>query len=156
MADRVPTEGLDYIVNVLLKNGGSPANLYLFLFKGGTASTVPGASATIGTMGGTFAEVNTTDYPGYARVAVASGDWGAIGDQTIWSATYRGAVAAQKSFAAATGAGATAINGFGLASASTAGVALYYSNFDDTTAIASLALGDIVRITPRFGLGDAA
>lgn len=156
MADRVPTEGLDYIVNVLLKNGGSPANLYLFLFKGGSASTVPGAAATIGTMGGGFSEINTTDYPGYARVAVAVADWGAIGDQTIWTATYRGAAASQKSFAAATSAGASAINGFGLASASTAGVAIYYSNFDDATAIPILALGDIVRVTPRFGLGDAA
>ena len=123
MANEIlPDEGLDYIVNVLLKNGGSPANLYLFLWKGGSATTVPASTATIGTMGGTFAEVTTTDYPGYARLAVAVADWGTIGAKTIWSQATRGATAAQKSFAGATSAAtpSAAINGFGLASASTA------------------------------------
>lgn len=155
MAEIFPNEGLDYLLGIVPKGGTSPANLYLFLFKGGTASTVPAATATIGTMGGTFAEVTTSDYPGYARVAVASGDWGAAGSDTIWSQTVRAVTAAQKSFAAATSAAtpSAAINGFGLASASTAGVAVYYSNFDDTTGISSLALGDIIRVTPKFGLG---
>lgn len=156
MAEIFPNEGLDYILGVIPKAGTTPTNLYLFLFKGGTASTVPAATATIGTMGGTFAEVTTTDYPGYARVAVASTDWGSAGADTIWSQSVRAVTAAQKSFAAATSAAtpSAAINGFGLASASTAGVALMYSNFDDTTGISSLALGDIIRVTAKFGLGS--
>jgi hypothetical protein len=106
-------------------------------------------------MGGTFAEVTTTDYPGYARVAIPAADWGTPGADTIWSQAVRAVTAAQKSFAAATAAAtpSAAINGFGIASASTAGVAIYYSNFDDTTGISSLALGDIVRVTPKLGFG---
>lgn len=155
MAEIFPNEGLDYLLGIVPKGGTSPSNLYLFLFKGGTASTVPAATATIGTMGGTFAEVTTTDYPGYARVAVASSDWGSAGADTIWSQSVRAVTAAQKSFAAATSAATPSanINGFGLASASTAGVAVYYSNFDDTTGVTALALGDIIRVTPKFGLG---
>jgi len=153
MAEIMPNEGLDYLLGIVPKNGTNLANTYLFLFKGGTASTVPAATAVIGTMGGTFAEVTTTDYPGYARVAVASTDWGAAGADTIWTQTVRAVTAAQKSFAAATSAAtpSAAINGFGLATASTAGVALMYSNFDDTTGVSSLAIGDIIRVTPKFG-----
>jgi hypothetical protein len=149
VAEICPNEGLDYMVNVLLKNGGSPTNLYLGLFTSQTATTVPGATAVLASATG----VTEATYTSYGRPAVASGDWGAIGAQTIWAQAVRGAVAAQKSFAAAGAAYSTAINGFFLASASTGGVALYYSNFDDETAIASLALGDIIRVTPRFGLG---
>jgi hypothetical protein len=151
----MPNEGLDFLLNIFPKNGTNAANLYLFLFKGGSATTVPAATATIGTMGGTFAEVTTTDYPGYARVTIPAADWGTPGADTIWSQTVRAVTAAQKSFAAATAAAtpSAAINGFGIASASTAGVAIYYSNFDDTTGISSLALGDIVRVTPKLGFG---
>lgn len=155
MAEILPNEGLDYILGVIPKAGTTPANLYLFLFKGGTASTVPAASATIGTMGSTFVEVTTSDYPGYARVAVASSDWGSAGADTIWSQSVRAVTASQKSFAAATSAAtpSATINGFGLASASTGGVAVYYSNFDDVTGVSALALGDLIRVTPKFGLG---
>jgi hypothetical protein len=155
MAEICPNEGLDHLLGIFPKNGTNLATTYLFLFKGGTASTVPATTATIGTMGGTFAEVTTTDYPGYARVAVAAADWGTPGADTIWSQAVRAVTAAQKSFAAATAAAtpSAAINGFGLATASTAGLALYYSNFDDTTGISSLALGDIIRVTPKYGQG---
>lgn len=156
MADTIPNEGRDYMLGIFPKNGTNAANLYLFLFKGGTASTTPDATAVIGTMGGSFAEVTTADYPGYARVAVAAGDWTGPATETVWDITLaRVLTAAQKSFAAATSAAtpSAAINGFGIASASTAGVAVYYSNFDDLTGISSLAIGDIVRVTPRFGLG---
>lgn len=153
MAEILPNEGLDYLLGIVPKNGTNLSNTYLFLFKGGTSSTVPAATATIGTMGGSFVEVTTTDYPGYARVAVASSDWGSAGSDTIWSQTVRAVTAAQKSFAAATSAAtpSATINGFGLASASTAGVALMYSNFDDTTGVTALAIGDIIRVTPKFG-----
>jgi hypothetical protein len=153
MAHIVPTEGLDYLVNLALKNAESPDTLYLFLFSGGTATTVPAAAATLAVMGGTFAEA---DYTSYARVAVPTADWGTIGDDTVWGQAVRAATAAQKSFPAAGAADAAAdINGFGVATASTGGVALYYSNFDDVTGIPSLALGDIIRVTPTFGLASA-
>lgn len=148
MAEIIPDEGLDYLVGIVPKGGTSPANLYLLLFTSQTASTVPGASAVLSTATG----VTEAAYTSYARVAVASGDWGATGAKTIWSQSARGTTASQKSFPAAGAAYATAINGFGLASASTGGVAVFYSNFDDTTAISSLALGDIVRVTPTYGL----
>lgn len=150
MAEIIPTEGLDYLISVILKNGGSPANLYLGLFTSQTASTVPAASAVLDTETG----VAEATYTSYARVAVPVADWGATGDKTIWTQSARGSTAAQKSFPAAGAAYATAINGFFLAttSAVSTGVGVFYSNFDDTTAIASLALGDIIRITPTFGL----
>lgn len=155
MAEIFPDEGLDYLLGIVPKNGTNLANTYLFLFKGGSATTVPASTATIGTMGGTFAEVTTTDYPGYARVAIAAADWGAAGAGTVWSQAVRRVVASQKSFAAATSAATPSapINGFGIATASTSGVALLYSNFDDTTGISSLALGDIIRVTPTWGNG---
>jgi hypothetical protein len=156
MADTIPNEGRDYMLGIFPKNGTNAANLYLFLFKGGSATTTPAATATIGTMGGTFAEVTTTDYPGYARVAIPAADWGSPATETVWDVTSaRVITAAQKSFAAATAAATPSapINGFGIASATTAGVAVYYSNFDDTTGISSLALGDIIRVTPKYGIG---
>jgi hypothetical protein len=150
-----PNEGRDFMLAIFPKNGTNAANLYLFLFKGGTASTVPAETATIGAMGGTFAEVTTTDYPGYARVTIPAADWGSAASETIHTVATRAVTAAQKSFAAATSAAtpSAAINGFGIASASTAGVAVYYSNFDDETGISSLAIGDIIRVTPKLGLG---
>lgn len=160
MAEILPDEGLDFLLGIFPKNGTNAANLYLGLFKGGSATTVPARSATLATMGGTFAEVTTTDYPGYARVAIPAADWGAIATESIWAAAggvtdARVVTAAQKSFAAATSAAtpSAAINGFFVASASTLGVAVLYSNFDDTTGISSLALGDVVRVTPKLGVG---
>lgn len=151
MAEIFPNEGLDYLLGIVPKGATTPATLYLGLFTGGSAATVPGATATLAAMGGTFSEASGP--PSYARVAVAAADWGTVGNQTIWGTAYRSVVAAQKSFQAATAPYATAINGFFLATALTGGVAVYYSNFDDETAIASLALGDIIRVTPKFGLG---
>lgn len=153
--DIYPNEGLDYLLDKFPKGGTSPTTLYLFLWKGGTASTVPAASAVITNMGGSFAEVTTADYPGYARVSIASGDWGSPASETIHTVATRAVTGAQKSFAAATSAAtpSAAINGFGVASASTAGVAIYYSNFDDETGISSLAIGDIIRVTPKLGFG---
>lgn len=148
MAEIVPDEGLDYILSIFPKNGTNLASTWLLLFTSQTASTVPASTAVLATETG----VTEADFTSYARVEVAAGDWGATGAKTIWTQSARGTTASQQSFPAAGAAYATAINGFGIASASTAGVALMYSNFDDTTAIASLALGDIVRVTPTFGL----
>lgn len=150
MANKIfPNEGLAYLLGILPKGGTSPTNLYLGLFTSQTASTVITAAQTLA------ANITEPTYTNYVRVAVASTDWGSVNaSDTIWSVTPVSSVtASQKSFAAAGSVQASAINGFFLASASTGGVCVYQSSFDDTTAIASLALGDIVRITPKFALG---
>lgn len=146
----IPDEGRDYLLGIFPKAGANPTNLYLGLFTSQTASTVPANTAVLATPSG----VTEAAYPGYQRVAVASTDWGAAADQqTIWTINASAVTAAQKSFPAATGTYNTAINGFFLATASTAGIAIYYANFDDQTAIASMALGDVIKLTPKFGIG---
>jgi hypothetical protein len=157
MADIFPDAGLDYLLTLFPKNTVTvPTTLYLALFKGGSATTVPTSAATLAAMTGTFAEVTTTDYPGYARVAVAAADWGApAADADIWGVAARAVTSAQKSFAAASSAATPTlpINGFFICTVptGTSGVPVYFSNFDDTTGISSLAIGDIVRVTPQLG-----
>jgi hypothetical protein len=148
MAEIVPDEGLDYLLNVALKGGTPPANTYLGLFTSQTPSTVPAAGMVLATPSG----ITEAAFTSYARQAIAAASWGATGAKTIWSQSARGTTAGQVSMPAAGAAYATAINGFFIASAASAGVCLLASNFDDTTAIASLALGDIVRVTPTYGL----
>lgn len=145
-------EGLAYLLGVLPKGGSSPATLYLGLFTSQTASTTPAATAVLGASPSGITEAT---FSGYARVAVASTDWGSVSSgDTVWGQTPVSSVtASQKSFPACTGTSSTAINGFFLCSASSSGTLIYASNFDDTTAIASLALGDIVKVTPKFALG---
>lgn len=158
MADEFPDEGLDVILGVFPRGGTTPANLYVGLFTGGSASTVPASTATVASMGSTFAEVLTSGWSTYARQAIASttSGWGAPGAQTIWSVTGRGVAGAQVSFPAPTSAytPANAVNGFFVADASTSGHAVYYSNFSDTTGVSSLAIGDVIKVTPTFGYGN--
>lgn len=151
MAEIVPNEGLDYWVGVMLKAATQPANTYVGLWEGATASTVPAATAVLATQTG----ITETNFTGYARQVIAAAGWGATGAKTVWGdATVRGTTAGQVTFPAATAAYATAINGFLLATTTgrATGIALLYSNFDDTTAIASLAIGDVIKVTPTFGL----
>lgn len=148
MAELIPNEGLDYLLGIVPKNGTNLATAYLGLFTGATASTTPAATAVLSTSTG----VTEAGYTSYARVSVASSDWGTVGSKTIWTQSARGTSATEKSFPAATASYSTAINGFLLATASTVGVALFYSNFDDTTAVATMAIGDIIKVTPTFGL----
>jgi hypothetical protein len=148
MAEIVPNEGLDYILGVFPKNGSNLTASYVGLFTSQTATTVPAATMVLATPTG----ITEAAFTSYARQSVAAASWGAAGAQTMWSQAGRGVVAGQVTFPAAGAAYATAINGFFLATASTAGVCLAASNFDDTTAIASLALGDIIKVTPTFGL----
>lgn len=151
MANEItPDEGLDYLLGLAFKGATQPANYYLGLFTSQTASTVPASTMVLATPSG----ITEATYTGYARVAVAQGDWGTATGDTVWSQAVRRLLASQKSFPAATAANLSApVNGFFLATASTAGVCLLASNFDDTTAVASLAIGDIIKVTPKFGLG---
>lgn len=153
MAALIPTEGLNYWLPIMFKQGTPPANLYLGLFTGASASTTPAANAVLGTSTG----VTEVAYTGYARQAITPANWGTLTDVTADSISGRGYVASQISLPAA---GATysgpAINGFFIANQLAAGagsIAVLYSNFDDGTGIASLALGDIIKVTPRYTLG---
>jgi hypothetical protein len=148
MAEIVPDEGLDYILSIFPKNGSNIATTYLGLFTSQTASTVPASTMVLATPTG----ITEAAYTGYARQSIAAAAWGATGAKTMWSQTGRGSTAGQVSFPAATAAYATAINGFFLATASAAGTCLFASNFDDTTAVASLAVNDVIKVTPTFGL----
>lgn len=146
----IPNEGLDFWLNIMLKGGTAPGTLYVGLFTGQTATTTPAATAVLSTSTG----VSEANFAGYARQSIATAEWGnpatlSAGDVT----SGRGVQGPQKSFPAATSPYATAINGFFLATAATAGVAVLYANFDDNTGIASLALGDIIKVTPRYVLG---
>lgn len=146
MAEIFPDEGLDAILAIVPKNGTNLANTYMFLFTGGTASTVPASSATIGTMGGGFAEATGTSY---ARQAIAAASWGSAAAGT----GGRKVTAGQVTFPTVGSGGWGTINGFGLASASTSGVALFYANFDDTTAITS-AVNDVIKVTPTWQINS--
>jgi hypothetical protein len=85
---------------------------------------------------------------GYARVEIQNTSWPAPAD----SGTGRRStvVAPGISFAESSGAFQAAANGFFIATASSGGVALYYSNFSDTTAVTVAAAGYTVRIAPYW------
>lgn len=161
MASIVPTEGLDYMLGIFPKNGTNASSLYLGLLSdsAGSGITVPTATATLAAFGGTFSEAS---YTSYARVEVTAAEWTTgPADVTIGSAATRALTASQQSFAAAGAADlAQPIVGFFLCtvSAGTAGDVVYFANFTNgaSDVISSLALGDIVRVTPTFGLGDVA
>jgi hypothetical protein len=143
MAERAPTEGLDWLLDTI-----TAGTLYLFLFTSQSATTVPAATAVLATGTG----VTEASYPGYGRVAVAPGDWGA--HSALSGGTGRQKSTAQKAFAAlGSGASATTINGYGLATASSGGVAVGYANFAEG-AMTSLSEGDTPRVTPTLGLGE--
>jgi hypothetical protein len=154
MAAIVPDEGLDVFVGVCVKGATALANTYLGLWTtGASASTVPAA----GTVLSTYTTIGEAGFTSYARQTMAAASWGATGAKTIWTKSTRGTSFSQVSFPAAGGTYSTAINGFFIADLSSHGTehGLLISNFDDTTAIATMAIGDIVKVTPTFGLGGA-
>lgn len=149
MAEIFTDEGLDYLLGIIPKGGTSPTTLYLGLFTSQTASTVPTSGQTIG------AGITEAGYTGYLRVAVASTDWGIPGAKTVWTQPVRGVDGSQKQFPPPTVAYAVAINGFFLSSTSTpgAGNCIWASNFSDSTAVSSMSIGDLIKVTPTWGFG---
>lgn len=139
MAEIFPDEGLNLILNIFPKGGTNLTTTYLALFTAFTASTVGSSSQT-------RSSYTETTFGGYVRVSVASTDWGTIAAGT----GGRAVPATQKTFATATGTSATAINGFFLADASTTGTCVFAANFDDVTAISSIAVNDVVKVTPTI------
>ena len=159
IADLFPDEGLDYLLGIVPKNGTNLANTFLGLYTAGGGTSVPGGLtlAAIGGLGTSgYAEVSATQWASYTRQTHAAGSWGAAGASTIWSTVGRKVDGSQMTFLApaAPYSPTNPIAGFFLATAITGGVALYYSNFGDGSTIASLAIGDIVKVTPTFGLGN--
>lgn len=134
MAEIFPDEGLDYLLSVV--PGGAAADSYVCgLFTSQTGSTVPDRDAVLGSESGVV-EVSGS---GYERVAV--GGWGSLVD----SGAGRQVTAAQVTFPTVGSGGWGTINGFFIAT--TAGVAVFYANFDDLTPITS-NVGDVVKVTP--------
>lgn len=150
MAESFSTEGLDYLLGVTPKGGTNPTTLYLGLFTGASASTVPAITAVLSTYTG----VAEAAYTSYARVSIASGSWGAAAAGAGAASGGRQVTAGQVTFPTATATYATQINGHFLTNASGHGseIGIAYANFDDVTGIASLAIGDIIKVTPTFGI----
>lgn len=154
MAETFTLEGLDYMMGIFPKNGSNLATSYCGLWTGpGTASTIGTSVSAVMASYSNITEVTLGTWS-YARKSIASASWGAQAAGTGAAAGGRQSTAGQVTFDAATAPYATAINGFLLTTASGHGseVSIFVANFDDTTAIASLAIGDIVKVTPTFGM----
>jgi hypothetical protein len=137
-------EGIDWLLSLAPRGTGTiPSTLYLGFFTSQTASTVPAGTAVLSTSTGVTEATGTA----YVRQAIANTSWAGIVAST--SPTGRKTTAAQVVFPAV-GAGAWGtLNGFFIATAATAGIGIFYANFDDTTAIVT-AVNDIVKITPTW------
>jgi len=142
-AEIFPDEGLDHILNKVPRaTTAIQTTYYLGLFTGSSATTVPARTDALASAPASVAEPSGG---AYARVAVANTDWGAVAT----NGSGRRTTSAQKSFPASTGSWGN-VNGFFLATASTVGVAIFYANFDDLTAVAVNAAGFTVQVTPFF------
>jgi hypothetical protein len=152
MAEIVPNEGLDIVLNIFPRGGTNLTTTYLFLGTGLTASTVPAQTAVLSTYGA--AAFGEAAFTSYARQSLAAATWGAVGAGTGNASGGRQSAYSQVSFPAAGAAYATGITFFGIADLAAHGSekAVMYANFDDTTAIASMALGDIIKVTPTYGV----
>jgi hypothetical protein len=150
IAENFSIEGIDYLLGIFPKNGTNLPTSYVGLFTGATQTTVPGTSAVLST----FTGVAEAAFTSYARQSVAAASWGANAAGSGAAAGGRQTTAGQVSFPAAGASYGTQINGFLLTNALAHGseIGIFYANFDDGTGIASLALGDIVKVTPTFGL----
>jgi hypothetical protein len=151
MAETFTSEGIDLILAIFPKGGTNLTTTHVGLWTtGGSASTTP-AFATVLSTYTTIGEAAPTSY---ARQPVASGSWGATGAGSGAASGGRQTAAGQVSFPAAGAAYATAINGFFLCDLLAHGSekSIMICNFDDTTAIASLSLGDVVKVTPTYGM----
>lgn len=146
MAEIFTDEGLDYMLGVLFKAGTVDTTLYVGLFTSQTASTVPARTATGGASPSGWTEM-TASSGTYARIAIATGDWGAAATN---GSGRRIALSAAKQF---TGfVGAAAANGFFLATNSASGAGdttLFFSNFDSGVARTLATVSDELNITPR-------
>lgn len=150
MAAIVTDEGLDYIINAILRGGTVDTTLFVGLFTSQTATTVPARTATGGAVPSGWAEM-TASSGTYTRQAIASGvggDWGAPATN---GSGRRSTLSAAEQF---TGfVGAAAANGFFIATNSASGagdVILLFANFDSLVDRTFATIADILNLTPRF------
>lgn len=126
------------------KNGTNIATMYVGLFTSATSSTTPTASAVLATQTG----VTEASFTNYARQSIAAASWGA---QAAGSPDGRKTTAGQVTFPAVGGTAGSAVNGFFIATASSAGIAICYANF--TEGAWTPATGDIFKHTPYIQFG---
>jgi hypothetical protein len=147
MAEIVPDEGLDYLLGIAFKAGTVDTTLFLGLFTSQTASTCPARTATGGASPSGWTEM-TASSGTYARIAIATGDWGAAATN---GNGRRIALSAAKQF---TGfVGAAAANGFFVATNSASGsgdTMICFSNFDSGAARTFGSVSDTLDLTARF------
>jgi hypothetical protein len=137
------------MLNVIPRGTTTPATLYLMLFTGATASTVPATTATSNPASG-YTEATGT---AYARQSLAAGTWGAtaqVSGPVGQSTTYP-----QVTFPTVGASPWGTVNGFGIftqATSATAGdTPIFFANFSDTTAIVT-ATNDVIKLTPTWQL----
>ena len=143
MAEIFPDEGLDAIMGIFPKNGANLGSLYIGLFTSNTAVTVPARGATnVGPTGWTEAAGTA-----YARQSIAAASWS--GPST--NGNGRKITAGQVTMPTVGAGGWGTVNGFFIASTvnQASGVIIYFTNFDDATAV-TLNAGDVIKITPSM------
>ncbi len=144
IAEILPDEGLDYILNIFPRNVQAiPATLYMGLFSSQSATTCPASTAVMATQTGV---TELTNAGGYARAALAAATWpaGVISGSGLRTTL----VAPGVSFAQSAGAFNATANGFFLATSAVigAGIAICYANFSDGIGIAVNSAGFTIRV----------
>lgn len=146
MAEIFVDEGLDYLLGIAYKGSAVDTTLFLGLFTSQTASTCPARTATGGAVPSGWTEMAAASGT-YARIAIATGDWGAAATN---GNGRRIALSAAKTF---TGfVGAAAANGFFIATLAASGVGdiiLCFANFDSGVARTFASVSDSLALTPR-------
>jgi hypothetical protein len=146
MAETFVDEGLDYLLGIAFKAGTVDTTLYIGLFTSQTATTVPARTATGGAAPSGWTEM-TASSGSYARIAIATGDWGAAATN---GSGRRISLSAAKTF---TGfVSSAAANGFFIATNSASGAGdtiLYFANFDSGVARSLGTISDTLAVTSR-------
>lgn len=139
MAEILPDEGLDIFLGQFPKNDTRLTTTYLCLFTSQTASTVI-------TAGQALANVTETSYTSYARQAMATATWGALGAGTGGrKTTYP-----QITFPTVGASGAT-LNGLFVGDATPPTKVIGQANFDSGIARV-VVTGDVIKVTPAITL----
>lgn len=165
MAEIFPNEALAHLLEIVPRSNTSsfavPTALYMGLWGGLSASTVPSADTALtgGTSSpwtsGTSPAVEMTSTGGYARATIganAAALQAAFPTPVVNGSGMRTTMASPgTAFAESTGAYSATINGFFIANAASStaqntGKAFNYSNFSDVTGITVNAAGFTVRV----------
>ncbi len=149
MAEIHPDEGIDYMLGVIWKGATQDTTFFVGLFTSQTPTTVPARTATGGASPSGWTEM-TASSGTYARIAIATGDWGSPATN---GNGRRIAASAAKQFTGLVGAAAA--NGFFIATNSASGAGdtvIYFSNFDSGVARTLATVSDELNLTPRAQL----